>query len=41
MFFDRAKARRFASAEMATAYARTELFTDDSAFEIVAEPEQV
>ena len=38
-FSSRDKARRFSSQEMATAYARTELFTDDSAFEIVAEAE--
>lgn len=34
-FSTREKARRFSSLEMATAYARTELFTEDSAFEIV------
>ena len=33
------EARRFASKEMATAYARTELFTTDDAFEIVSVPE--
>lgn len=34
-YSDMAKARRFTSREMATAYARTELFTADDAFEIV------
>lgn len=35
MFFDRDKARRFSSQEMATAYARTELFTEDTAFQVL------
>lgn len=40
-FAGRDTARRFSSQEMATAYALTELFTDDSAFEILAVAELV
>lgn len=39
-YSDRDKARRFSSAEMATAYANTELFDDASAFEVIAVPER-
>ena len=40
MFFSKDKARRFSSREMATAYARTELFTEDLAFSIEEVPAQ-
>lgn len=39
MFSVRVMARRFSTSEMATAYARTELFTEDSAFRVVPVPE--
>jgi hypothetical protein len=37
---DKAKARRFSSHEMATAWARTELFTSDAAFTVESVPEE-